>query len=272
MATGKPVADARVVVDRRGDAQTRPIPYDTVAEAGSSEPGRVEVTKVSAGQCRVWVEAPGYAARVLDDDKYGEQTFKRFTTELARLASVSGRVVDGEGKPLAEVPVRVSATLAMDGRGYEQPESIQTVTDSGGRFELKGLPSGFVLLGARAQGYHFADLFTIHDAPSSDVTLVLNRAGGMRVTVVNSDGKKISEFEGRPVLVEVEPKAGSKRGSWGGSAQVKADGTCEFKGMPPGEYRVTSRPNPANTNRQYAPEQIVTVIPGEPVSVTVVYE
>jgi hypothetical protein len=53
---------------------------------------------------------------------------------------------------------------------------------------------------------------------------------------------------------------------------VKADGTFEFSNVPPGEYRITSRPNPSTSNRQYASEQVVTVAPGDQTNVNVIYE
>ena len=73
-------------------------------------------------------------------------------------------------------------------------------------------------------------------------------------------------------MLNVEPKEGSKIGSWGGGATVKDDGTYEFTNVPPGDYRINCRPNPANSNKTYTPEQIVTVKPGEPVKVTMVFE
>ena len=90
--------------------------------------------------------------------------------------------------------------------------------------------------------------------------------------MTDNEGHALSRYEGHEILVEVEPKGGSKVGSWGGSAKVKEDGTFEFNNVPPGEYRITSRPNPSNSNRQYVPEQIVTVAPGDPTQVKVIYE
>lgn len=73
-------------------------------------------------------------------------------------------------------------------------------------------------------------------------------------------------------MVHLEPKEGATIGSWGGDAMVKEDGTFEFVKVPPGEYRLTSHPNPHSSARQYARDQIVTVKPGPPVEVKVVYE
>src|ERR1022692_2347697 len=118
----------------------------------------------------------------------------------------------------------------------------------------------------------FSDLFTIHDVPVTNVLLHLGGAGTIRVSVTDHEGHALSRYEGHELLVDVEPKGGSKVGSWGGSATVKADGTFEFSNVPPGEYRITSRPNPSTSNRQYASEQVVTVAPGDQTNVNVIYE
>ena len=118
----------------------------------------------------------------------------------------------------------------------------------------------------------FKDPLTIYDVPATNVILQLASAGSIHVAVADQKGKPLSRYEGHEILVQVEPRGGSKVGSWGGSAKVKDDGTFEFNNVPPGDYRITSRPNPSNSNRQYAPEQMVTVTPGGHINVTVVYE
>lgn len=202
----------------------------------------------------------------------GDRTYKPFTVELAKRAHLGGVVMDGDGWPLRNVRVRASSVMAMDGRGYRQPLSWQAETDEAGRFDLAGLPAGFLQLHASASGYHFGDLFTIYDVPSTNVVLWLDGAGGILVTVLDKQGKAMSQFEGNEVLVSVEPKGGSIIGSWGGSGKVNDEGVIEFKDMPPGEYRVSSRPNPSSSSRNYAPEQIVTVKPGGRANVKLIYE
>lgn len=109
-------------------------------------------------------------------------------------------------------------------------------------------------------------------APSRASALIMVGRGNQPVPGAGWPAGALAQMEGHEILVEVEPKGGSKVGSWGGSAKVKDDGTFEFSNVPPGEYRITSRPNPSNSNRQYAPEQVVTVAPGERTNVKVIYE
>ncbi len=155
MATGKPVAGARVIVARNlGAGQGRQIAYENVAEAVSDANGRVEMSKIPAGSFRVTAAAEGYATRVLGHEPFGEHTFKQFTVELAKAAVFRGRVTDTDGKPLKGVKVHTSSVMAMDGLGYRGQEEVSAESDADGGFELTGLPVGYAQLGARAQGYH----------------------------------------------------------------------------------------------------------------------
>jgi 5-hydroxyisourate hydrolase-like protein (transthyretin family) len=273
MASGKPVAGARVTVARYSGAGQGPsAAYEKVAEAVSDAGGHVEIPKIPAGTYRVTAGTDGYATRVLGYERFGARTFKQFTVELAKSAVLQGNAADTDGKPLKGVKVYASSVMALDGRGYGGHEELSTDTDAEGRFELRGLPVGYVQLGARAQGYHFSDLFTIHEVPATNVLLHLGSAGAIHGSVTDHDGRALSRYESHEILINIEPKGGSKAGSWGGGATVKDDGTFEFNNVPPGEYRISSRPNPSSSNRQYAPEQIIDLKAGARAEVKVVYE
>lgn len=271
MATGKAVKDARVIVASVFQAGAL-IAYNKVAEGIADATGRAEIFKIPAGTCRVTAEADGYATRVAGNERFSERTFKKFTVELASSAAVRGAVMDSDGRPVQGVKVSPANVMAMDGRGYPLPKSPPSVTDSNGVFVLTNLPTGFTQFHIYEEGYYFGELFTIHDVPGTNVVLRLTSAGGLQVTVRDKEGQRLSRCEGRPINVSVEPVEGSKVGSWGGGGTVKDDGTIEFKNMPPGQYRLNSRPNPANSNRKYTPEQIITVKPDDPVVVKMIYE
>jgi hypothetical protein len=273
MATGKPVIGARMIIASMARGGQDPEKdYQRVAEGVSDDSGRVVVERIPVGTHRVSVMAGGYAPRVLGYDRYGERTFKQFQVELAEMASVRGMATDLNGQPLPGVTVNASSTMAIDGRGYSGPDMRQAVTDATGRFTLSGLPAGYTQIRAHAPGYYFGDIFTIHDVPSTNVVLRLTGAGIISVRIFDKNGQAISRFQGSELHVSVEPKGGSRIGSWGGGARVQDDGTYEFKDLPPGEYRISSRPNPVSSNRQNAPEQIIQVKPGMKTEVKIVYE
>lgn len=280
MNSGKPVSGARLIAEKVS-WQAGANPHwskEPLADVVSGADGRVRLERIPSDTIRVSVTAEGYAPRRLTQRAHARPQLLKFTVELAKAASIRGLVVDTDGQPIKGAKVRTKTEMASnglgydDGRHYEPTDTWSVETDDAGRFELTGLPVGYAQLFVTASGYSFNDSFTIHNVPATNITLRLGRAGGMLVKVVDKDGKPLSRFEGHELLVEVAPKDGLKPGSWGGSAQVKDDGTVASVNVPPGEYRVTSRPNPSSSNRQYAPEQIVKVEHGVPVVAKVIYE
>lgn len=276
MNSGKPVAGARLSVSRLAEGrQNQAQNYEAVGEGISDADGRAVVERIAVGNVRVTVTAPGYAPRLLGYDRFDAAAFRPFIVSLAEASTLSGLVVDSNDKPVKGATVRADSITALDGRGYPPPDSpnpASITTDDAGRFALNELPAGFATLSVRAEGYHFGDLFTLHDVPGKgEVRVVLDRSCKVHVTVTDKEGKALAKFENAPILVQIEPKGGPVIGSWGGSAEVKPDGTYEFAGMPAGEYRVTSHPNPSTTGRIYALEKIVKVEAGASVPVTIVY-
>jgi hypothetical protein len=231
--------------------------------------GRVQIERLPAGSIRLSISAPGYAARALGQDRYGEHTYRQYQVELAGAASLNGVVQDAESQPLAGVKVRATNSMAIDGRGYRGPAPVEATTDAAGRFELAGLAVGYTQVRVRTPGYTSGDA-TIHAVPAADVVIRVGRTGRIVVRVVDAQGKALPRFEGNPVLVEVEPKGGAKVGTWGGSAQVKEDGTFAFTDVLPDQYRVWAHPNPSSADRQYAPDQFVRVEPGGKAEVRIV--
>ncbi len=280
MDTGKPVSGAHLILEKTAwqAGANAHMNKERFAEAVSDGAGRAEITGIPTNIIRVTVTAPGYAARQLSHRAHTRPELLSFSVELAKAASIRGVVLDTEGRPVKGAKVRTRTEIASnglgypDGRHYEPPDTWSVETDSEGRFELTGQPTGFAQLHAGAPGYSSSDVSTIYDVPATNVVLQLTRAGGISVTVTDKNGNALSRFEGNPLMIHVEPKSGSKVGSWGGSATVKDDGTFEFTNVPPGEYRITSRPNPGSTARQYTAEQTVTVKAGIQTTVKVVYE
>ena len=272
MASGKPIGSARVTVARSAaNPQKGGSEYEKVAEGVCDDAGHLQLEKIPAGPCRISVSAAGYASRVLGYEQFGAHALRSFHVELSSWSSLHGVVTDTAGQSLKGVQVRADNPMGIDGRGYSSPESMQTLTDEAGQFELRGLPAGFTQLWASAPGHYFGDVTTLHSVPTTNITLRLSRAGHIHVVVTDREGKALAHYDRGNVMVEIEPTGGARVGSWGGSAEVKPDGTYDFSEVPSGEYRVTSRPNPGTTNKRYAPEQQIKMDPGATVSVRLVY-
>ena len=260
MFTGKPVSGARVAVAKN----TGQDQWDEVAAAQVDGLGAFEVRKVPAGTFRVVVRADGFAPRAVGQETFRPGGLVELNVELTAAAKLAGVVSDDSGKPIRGAKVRAQP-LAIDGRGYASPDRNEAITDDQGKFELAGLPKGFAELWCTAQGYFQPEsVGKLYDVPSN-LTLKLVRTGGLKVSVVGPDAKPV----GGDVHVHVNPP-GDPIGKWGGSAQLKPDGTYAFTGVPPGPYWVSTvfHPGPAEQNPAAKP---VTVEAGKVAEVKLVH-
>ena len=278
MATGQPVAGAHLILDKLTYFAGTNGHWEKVrlAEAASDSSGVAQIEKIQTNNICVSVVAEGYAPRRIDQRILRRPELLKLAVELARAASIDGIVIDDAGKPVPGVNVRPSIQLSSNGVGYDnglhyEPDKWTVTTDAEGRFEFKELPTGYVQFYALARGYYFTDLRTTFNVPSNNIVLHLHSAGDVSVAVTDKDGKPISKFEGNPLLVGLDPKDGGRPGMRSGGATVNAEGLCEFKDMPPGEYRVSSRPNPGHASPDYPSEQLVTVTAGKRATITLVY-
>ena len=262
MASGKPVSRARVVLEKNTGANQ----WETVASAEADGLGAFEVAKIPAGTFRVVVSADGYAPRAIGSESFADKTFREISVELITEAKLIGTVADDSGKPVPGAKIRPTP-LAIDGRGYASPRPAEVITDQQGRFELQGLPQGFAELWCSATGYFQPEAVgKLYDVPSEKVTIKLVGTGRLKVTVVGPDGKPVASG----VHVHVNPP-GERIGKWGGSAELKPDGTYEFDGVPPGQYWASTDFDPSGPAEQNPAAKPVTVEPGKLAEVKLVH-
>ena len=133
---GQPIAKAHVGVTMRPENGMTV----SLGSALTDAKGRYKLGLLPGGQkCELTASAEGYgrASQEFVSQKARTLDLKGIVLPLANL-KVSGVVLDGDGKPMTGVTVWVS----RGSRG-------QTVTDASGRFEIKGLAKGEVVLSAR---------------------------------------------------------------------------------------------------------------------------
>jgi protocatechuate 3,4-dioxygenase beta subunit len=143
---GKPLPGAQIFVDLR-DLDGSGL-WGRIEQATTGEDGTFEVQAIPVGrQYEVTATAKGYgtqdvslhASRLTPD----RQDVGQFKLPLADL-SISGIVVDEEGKPVADATVHI-----FDG---SLPRHGEVRTDAEGKFTIQGVPAGPSLLVARTRG------------------------------------------------------------------------------------------------------------------------
>jgi len=145
----KPVVGQAVEVWSKGGSWLPPNPVGfkngpllTALDGSFRTPDNLLV----GSQYRVAVRAPGFEPILSRWIAIGEQPRVMLPLIQMPLRTLSGRVVDRQGKPLANVEVFQSG----DG-----PERTRTKTDRDGRFALGGFRQGPVFLFTRGDGFRF---------------------------------------------------------------------------------------------------------------------
>ncbi|MEE8142040.1 MAG: sigma-70 family RNA polymerase sigma factor, partial [Planctomycetota bacterium] len=129
-AQNQPVRDAKVSILQ--------MFHPEAAATTTDKKGRFTLERVTAGNLRLRVNAAGYPPKTLRGIKVvdGEEV-TGIEAILAEGGSVTGVVLDPQGRPLADAKVR----LGIAGRRFGH-FSMRTSTDEEGRFEVSNLRAG----------------------------------------------------------------------------------------------------------------------------------
>lgn len=150
-------------------------------------PDRSELRWLAAGQGhppKLVVSAPSRLAKIV----------------LADGATVTGRLVDPGGHPVAGAAAQVEAWFSADA---PIPFTVNTQTDSRGRFTASAVPPGRAMLVAVNRGW--APLRLAIEVPREGLDLgrlALSRGDSLAVHVVNDAGEPVAGAEVRPDLGE----------------------------------------------------------------------
>jgi hypothetical protein len=267
LATSKAVGGAKVVVMKYTGKDRE---YEEVASTVAGDDGKFELLRVPKGDFRVHAAADGYATRLLGYATFRGDTLKEYpSATLAAAKTLAGWVVLGDGKPVAGLSVRADSLISADGKGYVPLDSLKTVTDAKGGFTFGGLPAGSCQISVHGTGYTQQAVLERHTIPADDITIRMSGSGNIRGKVTrNGDVPTDASY-----IANLTPEGGNKVGSWGGSMQIKADGTFEFNDVPPGRYTVTARPNPGPVLKGKDPnEKAITVESGKTVEVEIEFK
>ena len=245
LATGQPLA-ATMRLQRVEPQPKGGYLYPSVAEAKADAQGRWVLKKAPAGWVRVVVEADGFVSRVAGYARFDEQPrWQSYEIGLARSAPVSGRVIDEDGKAMADVDVRFGNVQPASGGKYASPSEYHFKTDAEGRFRAEQVPAGTASIWVHKPGYYGPGLGQPVTTPKADVEILLKRAGSVRVTVDFAGKKRAGDY-----MVKIAPEGGEVVGSYGGSGNIDAKDQMNFEILPPGRYVLRGRPNPGSDSEE----------------------
>lgn len=164
---GKPLPGARVCMEMQG---TRWLAYLTGGEAIAGPDGTFEIKTIPPNrQYMVTARADGHGCQEIpfpaSDAKDNRRDVGRFRLPGADL-SITGVVVDPNGKPVAQARVR--------GYARNQPEIPDVRTDSQGRFVIQGVCEGPVEFRFNAVGQSDLHGFAVIEAGATDVRIVIS--------------------------------------------------------------------------------------------------
>jgi hypothetical protein len=240
MITSKPVAGVELTIERHVEQPVAGGPTtEKVASAVADADGRFELKNIPAGNYYVILRAAGYASRLLEFETFAAHTFKTYpASRLSPAVEVTGKVIGDGNKPLEGVKVRLGGTTSLDGHGYSVPDGHETLTDASGSFNFQGLPRGEAEFYVSADGQHqIPPLGQKHALPGGPITLKMSATGTIHVTAKAADGSPLVGG-----TINIWPESGLKVGTWGGTANLKDDGTFTFANVPPGKYLASTNP------------------------------
>jgi carboxypeptidase family protein len=248
LASKKPIA-ARMRLELIESQNKGGYRYIVAAEAAADVDGHWVLKNAPVGWYRVVIDADGYVPRVIGHEKFDEQPrWQRYDGGLARPSSVSGRVSDDAGQPLADIEVRLGDVVSGDDDRYDSAEEFQTKTDAHGRFEFSRVPMGDARIWINKTGYCHPGLGPTISAPTKDLELTMLKSAQLQVTVDFTGTERPADY-----MVNIEPEGGSKIGSWGGSGSISAKNIMSFSDVPPGRYVIHGHPNPHSENEATRP-------------------
>ena len=144
---------AGAIAAHRAASQGR-IPLHGCGPGSRRCPGPLGPEKAPAGWQQIVVEADDYVPRIAGYAQFDDQPgWHSYDCGLSHPASVSGRISDDAGKPLADVDVRLADVVCGGSGCYESPQEYQSKTDGDGRFRLDQVPIGNAAIWLHKAGY-----------------------------------------------------------------------------------------------------------------------
>jgi len=171
--------------------------YTVEAKVRTDAKGEATLKPVSPGYAMVEARADGYATGSGFATVGSAGATARLTITMHRGYTISGRVIDDAGKPIAKARVSVGGASAgfdwesFDERGKKDPSSA--TTDDKGQFKIAAVAAGthtvFAVDGEHAPAR--SSPVTVDNRPVSGVEITMKAGGVLAGTVVDASEKPV---------------------------------------------------------------------------------
>ena len=266
--TGTPIRRAVVTVSSSNTPSR--------GSAVTDDDGRFEVRDLPTGKYAVFASRSGYLDAALGRSQLGNSpklidvvdgtTTDKIVVSMSKGGVIAGRVLDEHGEPIAGIDVRAMQYRYESGARRLLPIYISgsnAQTDDLGGYRLYGLQPGRYYVSAEPRNVFPpiapqlpAPITTYYpNAPDPEGAQRVTVAAGKEITAnITLATGRAATVRGRAVMSTGEPFAGStltfvQQTANGTSSRsrgaVRADGTFESPGVPPGNYLITVRPRTA---------------------------
>lgn len=253
--SSKPITSFGLMLWTIGKGDTLSEPIGGLRTVERSADGSFTIEDVAPGEYRVQAFANDFAPTFSPTFRVKRTFVYGVTIELERGASLAGRVVDAEGKPLPGAVVRMFdnayTKLPISQLLYgEFTELKKPVTaDSDGRFLFENLAAGRVQIRASATGRMPLVRKDIDVAASGTTELgdlVLGHGGTVRGMVFDANGTAV-----RGSRVSLRAPSGEAE-----STKTNGDGEFEFRNVPPGDYTLGAEPVASSASSNFFSDAI----------------
>lgn len=237
------------------------------AKTTTDADGRYRLASLPAGRYSIYPLAPSYVLPGSQEFNEGGQfvtlvdgdEVKDFDLDLKRGGVITGRVVDGEGRPVMGAPVQL---MTIDARGQKRPVQrlnwSTNVTDDRGVYRWFALPAGRYLVGVGSDEENmigrgmYKRVYYPDDADESRAQIVeiapgtvaenINLTVGAMTKAYNVTGRVIEAETGKPIpdLIcaygRMEKDNRRLSGSRTTNQRTNARGEFRLEGLPSGNY------------------------------------
>jgi protocatechuate 3,4-dioxygenase beta subunit len=265
--TGRPL--------RRASIRVNAAELGGSGRAATTDPdGYYEIDELPAGRYTINVTRGGYLPMQHGMRRFGEtgaplqigegEAHERVDFVLARASSISGRVTDESGQPLAGAVLRAMQLQYFQGQRRPVPVGgLGTPSDETGQFRISGVPPGDVYVMATSREtwvddkdpaitYGFSPSYypgaatigeaqrirvgVAQDVSSIEFALVPARAATLSGVVLGLDGTPASSGS---VMLQQEVRGPTSISmSMAGNTRINPDGSWRLERILPGEYTI----------------------------------